>query len=299
MKVKANGLDIEVEDSAQADPAFAGKPAVLLIMGLGLQLIAWPPALVQGLEAAGYRVIRFDNRDVGLSSRMESAGHPNIFWASVKFKFGFTPSSPYSLSDMAADAQGVLDALGVQQAHVVGMSMGGMIAQRLALAAPHRVLSLTSVMSSSSAKGLPGPTPEVLRAMLKRPDGSSKAEMVEHSLRLFQVIGSPAFPTPEDDLRARIARGVDRALYPVGTLRQMLAVVADGARTALLPRIKARTLVIHGTADPLMPFACGEDTARRIPGATLLAIEGMGHDLPAEPVRRILAALLAHFERKS
>jgi pimeloyl-ACP methyl ester carboxylesterase len=173
-----------------------------------------------------------------------------------------------------------------------------MIAQRVTLAAPERVLSLTSIMSSSSAKGLPGPAPEVLRAMLRRPSGSSKAEMVEHSLRLFQAIGSPAFPTPEDDLRARIARGVDRAMYPVGTLRQMLAVVADGARTALLPRITAPTLVIHGTADPLIPFACGEDTARRIPGATLLPIEGMGHDLPTEPVRRILAALLAHFDRK-
>ncbi|CAM8662044.1 MhpC Predicted hydrolases or acyltransferases (alpha/beta hydrolase superfamily) [Comamonadaceae bacterium] len=298
MKIRANGINIEVEDSAQRDPAFAGKPAVLLIMGLGLQLIAWPADLVQGLEAAGYRVIRFDNRDVGLSSRIEEAGKPNIFWASLQHKFGFTPAAPYSLSDMAADALGVLDAVGVQKAHVVGMSMGGMIAQRVTLAAPERVLSLTSIMSSSSAKGLPGPAPDVLRAMLRRPSGNSKAEMVEHSLRLFQAIGSPAFPTPEDDLRARIARGVDRAMYPVGTLRQMLAVVADGARTALLPRITAPTLVIHGTADPLIPFACGEDTARRIPGATLLPIEGMGHDLPTEPVRRILAALLAHFDRK-
>lgn len=294
MKIRANGIDIEVEDSARNDLSFTHKPAVLLIMGLGLQLIAWPQELVEGLEAAGYRVIRFDNRDVGLSTRMEAAGKPNLMWASLQYKLGFTPAAPYSLSDMAADAVGVLDALGVAQAHVVGVSMGGMIAQRVALAAPQRVLSLTSIMSSSGAKGLPGPDPQVLRAMMSRPQGSSKAAVIEHSVGLFRAIGSPAFPIPEPELRARITAGVERALYPVGTLRQMVAVVSDGARAALLPRITAPTLVVHGTADPLVPFACGQDTARRIPGATLLPIEGMGHDLPPEPVRRILAELLSH-----
>ena len=294
MKIRANGIEIEVEDSATQDASFAAKPAVLLIMGLGLQLIAWPPDLVQGLEDAGYRVIRFDNRDVGLSTRMDAAGKPNQMWASLQYKLGFTPAAPYSLSDMAADAIGVLDALGVRQAHVVGVSMGGMIAQRVALAVPQRVLSLTSIMSSSGAKGLPGPTPEVLRAMLSRPTGSSKAAVIEHSLALFRAIGSPAFPLPEADLRARITRGVERAFYPVGTLRQMVAVVSDHARAALLGRIASPTLVVHGTADPLVPLACGQDTARRIPGAKLVTIDGMGHDLPPEPVRRILAALLSH-----
>jgi pimeloyl-ACP methyl ester carboxylesterase len=294
MKIRANGIEIEVEDSSSQDASFAAKPAVLLIMGLGLQLIAWPPEMVQGLEDAGYRVIRFDNRDVGLSTRMDAAGKPNLMWASLQYKLGFTPAAPYSLSDMAADAIGVLDALGVRQAHVVGVSMGGMIAQRVALAVPQRVLSLTSIMSSSGAKGLPGPTPEVLRAMLSRPTGSSKAAVIEHSLALFRAIGSPAFPLPEADLRARITRGVERAFYPVGTLRQMVAVVSDQARAALLGRIAAPTLVVHGTADPLVPLACGQDTARRIPGAKLVTIDGMGHDLPPEPVRRILAALLSH-----
>jgi pimeloyl-ACP methyl ester carboxylesterase len=294
MQIHANGIDIEVEDSALRDASFSGKPTVLLIMGLGLQLIAWPKEMVDGLEAAGYRVIRFDNRDAGLSSRMESMGKPNLMWASLQYKLGFTPAAPYSLSDMAADAIGVLDALGVAQAHVVGVSMGGMIAQRVALAAPQRVRSLTSIMSSSGAKGLPGPTPEVLRAMLSRPMGSSKAAVIDHSVALFRAIGSPAFPLPEVELRARITAGVERALYPVGTLRQMVAVVSDHARAALLPRVTAPTLVVHGTADPLVPLACGEDTARRIPGANLVTIEGMGHDLPPEPVRRILAALLPH-----
>ncbi|TAF73335.1 MAG: alpha/beta hydrolase [Curvibacter sp.] len=294
MKIRANGIDIEVEDSAAQDASFATKPAVLLIMGLGLQLIAWPPEMVQGLEAAGYRVIRFDNRDVGLSTRMEEMGKPNLMWASLQYKLGFKPAAPYSLSDMAADAIGVLDALGVRQAHVVGVSMGGMIAQRVALAVPQRVLSLTSIMSSSGAKGLPGPSPEVLRAMLSRPTGSSKAAVIEHSVGLFRAIGSPAFPFQEAELRARITRGVERAFYPVGTLRQMVAVVSDHTRAALLGRIAAPTLVLHGTADPLVPLACGQDTARRIPGAKLVTIEGMGHDLPPEPVRRILAALLSH-----
>ncbi|MEY4268296.1 MAG: hypothetical protein RIS90_2831, partial [Pseudomonadota bacterium] len=140
MKIVANGVQIEVEDSGQGD-AGAPRPAVLLVMGLGMQLVAWPPELVQGLLAAGYRVIRHDNRDVGLSQRMDSLGKPNLLWAGLQHKLGFAPRPPYSLADMAADALGVLDALGVGQAHVVGVSMGGMIAQRLALAAPQRVLS--------------------------------------------------------------------------------------------------------------------------------------------------------------
>ncbi len=294
MQIHANNIQIEVDDSAARDASFGAKTPVLLIMGLGLQLIAWPQEMVDALEAAGYRVIRFDNRDAGLSTRMEAAGKPNLMWASLQYKLGFTPAAPYSLTDMAADAIGVLDALGVERAHVVGVSMGGMIAQRVALAVPQRVLSLTSIMSSSGAKGLPGPKPEVLRAMMTRPDGSSKAAVIEHSVELFLAIGSPAFPLPEAELRARVTRGVERAFYPAGTLRQMVAVVSDHARAALLRRITAPTLVVHGTADPLVPLACGQDTARRIPGAKLVTIEGMGHDLPPEPVRHILAALLPH-----
>lgn len=294
MKIRANGIDIEVEDSAQADASFASKPAVLLIMGLGMQLIAWPPEMVRALEEAGYRVVRFDNRDVGLSSHLDALGKPNLLWASVKYKLGLVPVAPYTLSDMAADAVGVMDALAIQEAHVVGVSMGGMIAQRVALAAPARTLSLTSIMSTSGARNLPPPAPKVLRMMLSRPTGTSSAAVVEHMVRLFKAIGSPAYPTPEADMRVRVTAGVQRALHPVGTLRQMLAVVADITRAALLHRIAAPTLVIHGKADPLVPLACGEDTARRIPGARLVVIDGMGHDLPPEPVRQILAALIPH-----
>ncbi|MCX7225066.1 MAG: alpha/beta fold hydrolase [Burkholderiales bacterium] len=295
MKIVANGLQIEVEDSGPG-AASEQRPAVLLIMGLGMQLVAWPPELVQALVNAGYRVIRHDNRDVGLSQRMDSLGKPNLIWAGLQHKLGFSPRPPYSLTDMAADALGVLDALGVKQAHVVGMSMGGMIAQRLALAAPNRVLSLTSVMSSSSAPGLPQARPEVIAALMRRPSGLDRQAVVDHYVRLFRVIGSPGFVTPEAELRQRIAQSADRGFYPVGTLRQMLAVMADSSRAAQLGQISAPTLVFHGHDDPLLPYACGEDTARRIPGARLVGVAGMGHDLPGPVVDRLLAALLPHFK---
>ena len=294
MKIRANNIDIEVQDSAQRDPAHTTRPAVLLVMGLGMQLTAWPPEMVAALEAAGFRVVCFDNRDVGLSTAFDARGKPNLLWASLKYKFGLVPTAPYSLEDMAADALGVLDGLQIPQAHVVGVSMGGMIAQRIALAAPQRVLSLTSIMSTSGARGLPQAAPRVMQAMLSRPSGTSVEAVVAHSVRLFQTIGSPGYPTPEAELHSRVLASVQRSLRPAGTLRQMMAIVADVGRALLLGRITSPTLVIHGKADPLVPFACGEDTARRIPGARLVAIEGMGHDLPPEPVRQILAALIPH-----
>jgi pimeloyl-ACP methyl ester carboxylesterase len=296
MKIRANNIDIEVQDSAELDPAHATRPAVLLVMGLGMQLTAWPPEMVAALEEAGFRVVCFDNRDAGLSTAFDALGTPNLLWASLKYKLGMVPAAPYSLEDMAADAVGVLDGLNILQAHVVGVSMGGMIAQRIALAVPQRVLSLTSIMSSSGARGLPQAAPQVMQALLSRPSGTSLDAAVAHSVHLFQAIGSPAYPTPEAELRARVVASVRRSLRPAGTLRQMMAVVADFGRAALLGRITSPTLVIHGKADPLVPFACGEDTARRIPGARLIAIEGMGHDLPPEPVRQILAALIPHLK---
>ncbi|MDO9197196.1 alpha/beta fold hydrolase [Rhodoferax sp.] len=299
MKIRANGIDIEIEDSASINPQDAdlqSRPTVLLIMGLGMQLIAWPPALVQALVDAGYRVIRHDNRDVGLSQHFDHLGVPNLVWAGLQHKLGFTPRPPYSLGDMAFDALGVLDALKIARAHIVGVSMGGMIAQRVALMAPQRTLSLTSIMSTSGAKGLPPPRPEVVRALLKRPADHRPQAVVDHYVKLFKVIGSPAFPTPEAELRERILKGAERGFYPVGTMRQMLAIMADITRAAQLARVRAPTLVVHGKADPLVPYACGEDTARRIAGAKMLGIEGMGHDLPPGVVDHLLAALLPHLK---
>lgn len=295
MKIHANGIHIEVEDSATsaADSAHAQRPVVLLIIGLGLQLIDWPDSLVNGLLNAGFRVVRFDNRDAGLSTHLKHLGAPNLLWVGLQHKLGLSPRAPYTLSDMASDALGVLDALGVARAHVVGMSMGGMIAQRMALAAPQRVCSLTSIMSSSSAPGLPGPQAEVLKAMFKRPARGIEAT-VDQFVSLFNLIGSPVNPTPPDVLRARVLRSVVRNLDPVGVMRQMVAVGADAERAELLPRINVPTLVVHGKADRLLPYACGEDTARRIPGAKMLGIEGMGHDLPDSHVATLLQSLLPH-----
>lgn len=293
MKVQANGIPVEVEDTARG-PEDAARPAVLLIMGLGMQLVAWPPAFVQALVDAGYRVVRFDNRDVGLSASFDHLGVPNLMIESLKHRIGFPVKAPYTLKDMAADALGVLDALGIRQAHVLGISMGGMIAQRVALAAPERVLSLTSIMSSSGARFLPGPKPHVLQALLRRPRDHSEQAVADHYVDLFRVIGSPGFAQDEAELRERILRAVRRGFHPAGSTRQVTAVAADTERAGELARITAPTLVVHGTADPLVPFACGQDTARRIPGARLVSIHGMGHDLPPGVVERILAPLLPH-----
>ena len=295
MKIRANNIDIEVEDGG-AMPGKDGKerPVVLLIMGLGMQLVAWPPAFVQALVDAGYRVVRFDNRDIGLSQNFDKLGKPNLIWATLKYRLHMAVHAPYSLSDMANDALGVLDALNIQRAHIVGVSMGGMISQRVALAASNRCLSLTSIMSSSGARGLPAAQPEVMRVLLGRPKSAAAKDVADHYVKLFSVIASPAFPTPEPELRERILAAYQRSFQPQGSLRQIMAIVADTTRADALRTLKVPTLVIHGKADPLVPFANGQDTAERIPGAKLVAIDGMGHDLPPGVVERILAPLLPH-----
>ena len=299
MKIRANGIHIEVEDTAEINPQNGDaytRPVVLLIMGLGMQLVAWPAQFVQALVDAGFRVIRMDNRDVGLSQHFDHLYTPNLLWAGIKYKLGLPVRAPYSVADMAADAIGVLDALAIDQAHIVGVSMGGMIAQRVAIAAPQKVLSLTSIMSSSGAKGLPQADPAVMRALISRPANNTPEAAVDHYVKLFKAIGSPSYPTPEDEMREHILQGVQRSFHPEGTLRQMLAIVSDITRAEQLARITCPTLVLHGKSDPLVPYAHGEDTAQRISGSRLLGMEGMGHDLPSEPVAWILDALIPHLQ---
>jgi pimeloyl-ACP methyl ester carboxylesterase len=204
--------------------------------------------------------------------------------------------APYSLHDMAMDAVGVLDALKIDKAHIVGVSMGGMVAQRLALAAAERCLSLVSVMSSTGARDLPQANPAVTRMLLSQPANKSLEAAIDHSVTLFKTIGSPGFPMDDDDRRTAVAYSLKRSHYPQGLLRQMMATVADSARAAELPNIRVPTLVVHGKDDPLLPFACGEATARCIPGAKLVGIDGMGHDLPPGVVDRLLPVLVSHLQ---
>jgi pimeloyl-ACP methyl ester carboxylesterase len=292
MKIKANGIEIEVEDTG-ARPG-EDRPVVLLIMGLGMQLVAWPPAMVRGLVDAGYRVVRHDNRDIGLSQHFDHLGPPNLVWTMIKYKLRASIRPPYSLSDMASDAVGVLDALGVAKAHVVGVSMGGMIAQRMAIAAPQRLHSLTSIMSSSGARGLPEATPKVRRVLLGRPASETPEDIVAHYVHLYKTIGSPAYPIPEREMKTRILASLKRSFHPHGTMRQMVSIVADThLRAQALEAVRVPTLVLHGRADPLVPYACGEDTARRIAGAQMVGIEGMGHDLAPGVVERLMPPLKA------
>jgi len=275
MQVHANGLQIEVDDQGPKD-----GPAVLLIMGLGMQLIAWPQALVNALVGRGFRVVRFDNRDMGLSQGFDHAGMPNMALAGLKYALHLPVSSPYTLADMGRDALGVLDALGIAQAHVCGASMGGMIAQHLAASAPQRVASLTLMMTTSGARSLPQPPWPVRKALMSRPRAPGADAAVKWILQVLRVIGSPAYPMSPEAMRERALASVQRAWHPEGSARQLLAVVADGDRTPLLSRITAPTRIVHGIADPLVPVACGHDLAERIPGAETDLIPGMGHDLP-------------------
>jgi proline iminopeptidase len=288
--INTNGVTITYQ--TDGDPT--GVP-LLLVMGLGMQLTSWPPGFIDGLVKRGYYLIRFDNRDSGLSSRMEQFGNPNLVLAFVKSLFRLPLKPGYTLNDMAQDAIGVLDALDVAQCHVVGASMGGMIAQVIAARHPQRVLTLTSIMSSSGRRSLPGPSASARRALLARPrNPQDREQIINQILHTFQVIGSPAFPTPVNELRQRIASGIERSPNNSGTARQMVAIVASGSRASLLKTIQARTLVIHGADDPLVPVACGRDTAHLIPGAALRIIKGMGHDLPKQLHPALIRMIDAH-----
>jgi pimeloyl-ACP methyl ester carboxylesterase len=289
--VKANGIDIYYEDNGPGD-----APVILLVMGLGTQMIAWPDDLIQSLVAKGFRVIHYDNRDVGLSQRMEDAAAGNLIWAMFASRFGLPLHSAYSVADMAKDGIGLLDALGIDRAHVVGASMGGMIVQHMAASHAHKVATMTSIMSSSGARGLPGPSAEVRKRMLaKRPANPTREEAVAMGAETLRAIAYRQDPARPDSAYADMAaRAFDRSYYPIGMKRQLLAIVADGSRVELLKTIKVPTLVIHGGADPLVPKEGSIDIARHIPGARLEIIDEMAHDLPPSQVERMAGLIAGH-----
>lgn len=282
-RAKANGIEIEYETAGDKQ-----NPALLLVMGLGAQLTIWPDKLFHGLAAKGFYVIRFDNRDVGLSTDFGKWGPANIPAALQAAMNGEKVNAPYLVGDMAADAVGLLDALGIEKAHMVGASMGGMIVQVIAARYPGRTRSMVSIYSSSGRRGLPQGKPEALAMLGSVPADDTREARVAHGMKLRQTIGSPGFPTPEPELRALVEKNVDRRWYPEGVGRQYVSVLASGDRVELLKTIKAPTLVLHGEEDPLLPVECGRDIARTVPGAEIETIAGWGHDFPPQLVPRIV-----------
>lgn len=279
MQISANGVSLEVDDRGPT----GGEP-LLLIMGLGMQLLGWPDGFVGQLVARGFRVIRFDNRDIGLSQRFDHLGVPNLALDALRHFTGMRVRSPYTLADLADDSAALIEALGLRSAHVCGASMGGMVAQHLAVRHPQRLRSLTLMMTTSGARHLPQPHWKLQAAMLSRPQNPREfANLMAHYVRIARMIGSPAYPADEQELRERLAQSLRRSYRPAAVARQLVAIAADGDRSVLLPRIQAPTQVIHGLQDPLVPVEAGRDLARRIPGAQIDLVEGMGHDLP-EPL---------------
>jgi pimeloyl-ACP methyl ester carboxylesterase len=276
------GGDVELCYETFGDPA---APALLLTMGLATQMLGWHEDFCDELAARGFHVIRYDNRDVGRSQRMNGS-IPSTRQLLLRDK----RAASYTLDDMAADAVGLLDHLGIGAAHVVGASMGGMIAQTMAARHPDRVLSLASIMSNTGARWSGQPSPRLYHVLLKTPP-RDRAAYMEHAVWVFSRIGSPGFERDEDDLRRIAGMSFDRGINPAGTARQLAAIIASGDRTPLLRTITAPTVVIHGTKDKLVPPSGGRATVRAIPGARLLLIEGMGHDLPRPVWPRLLEAI--------
>ena len=292
MRITANGIAIEIDD--QGPPA--GEP-ILLIMGLGMPLLGWPDELVADLVGRGYRVVRFDNRDIGLSESFDHLGVPSVIAASLRYLVHLPVRSPYPLSAMADDAIGVLDALGLASAHIVGASMGGMIAQHVAAKFPTRTRSLSLVMTSSGARHLPQASGKVRRLLLKGAPGKDVDSIVSHLTQVVTTIGSPGYPPEPERLRQRLLAMVTRSWRPAGTARQLLAIAADGDRSPWLNRIQAPTLVMHGLDDPLVPVAAGHDLVAKIGGTTSDFVPGMGHDFPPALMSRMAAGIAGNAAR--
>jgi pimeloyl-ACP methyl ester carboxylesterase len=285
-KASCNGIELEYE--VAGDPS---APAILLVMGLGAQLIMWEDEFVDELVDRGFRVIRFDNRDVGRSTWFDAAGVPDLM---TGFMGGEFPAPAYTLEDMADDAAGLLDVLQVRRAHVVGASMGGMIAQTFALRHPDRTASLTSIMSTTGDRAVGEPKPEVVQALFFSGAPTTRDEAIAAGVASQRLIGSPGFPFDEPRIVSLAGRSWDRSLHPEGTARQLLAIVTQQDRTEALGSLRAPTLVIHGEDDVLVAPSGGQATAGAVPGSELWMIPGMGHDLPKPMFAEVAERIAIH-----
>jgi pimeloyl-ACP methyl ester carboxylesterase len=286
--VTANGIQIEYDTFGDSS-----CPTLLLIAGNGAQTLFWDAEFCELLVKSCLFVIRFDNRDAGLSTKFEEAGIPDFLALTKAAMEGKPVKSAYTLDDMADDAVGLLDVLGIEKAHICGASMGGMIAQVVAYRHPKHVLSLTSIMSTTGNPGLPQARPDTIAAVVA-PAPEGRGAYIEHNVNVWRKIWSPGFPFDEKRAREFIAKCYDRSYYPQGMARQNAALLVSGDRRLSLSSIKIPTLVIHGSDDPLIPVEGGKDTARSIPGAKLLIIDGMGHDMPKEVWPQIIDAISSH-----
>lgn len=288
-RVSSNGIEIAYEEHGSAE-----DPVLLMVQGLGMPLAAWPQVLIEALVAERFRVVIFDNRDIGQSQLLRDMKVPNLLVQTLRRKLGMTVKSPYQLVDMMRDVAGLMEALSIDSAHLVGVSMGGMISQLLAIHQPQRVRSLTSIMSTTGNRKLPGPGKAVTRHIVRGPKGSTDEARLAYHRRLWRLLGSPGYPLPDEEL-TRFLQGIfERGMTAAGTARQTLAILAAPSRVAELKQLEVPTLVIHGDADPLIPVAAGFDTATAIPGARITTISGMGHDLPEALVPRLTRLIVQH-----
>lgn len=295
-QIRANEIDIEYETIGSPE-----DPCVLLIQGLAAQMTLWPNALCQKLAARGFYVVRFDNRDVGLTTKFEAAGVPDLGAIMTRHLAGEDPGAPYTVTDLVADAFGLLDALGIEKAHVTGFSMGGMIAQRMAASGDGRILSLTSVSSSSGDPSVPPGDPAVMTLLAGPPPDSEELEdQIEHARKMWRAMaglgeGKGLAPT-DAELEDEARKGIIRGFYPEGSARQMAAMAVSPPSLEVLPDICVPTLVLHGSVDPLISVEGGKSVASLVPGARLEIIEGMGHVL-FSPVVNVLDELIGgHIE---
>lgn len=292
MQVTANGINIEVEDYGKSS-----DPAILLIMGFSAQLVYWPLDLVNGLVESGFRVIRFDNRDVGLSHKFDGHDAPGpIKQILAKKFFPRRNLAPYDLHDMAQDAVGVLDALEIDKAHIVGASMGGMIGQLVAANHAERVHSFTPIMSSTNAPDLPGANPEVRKVLFRaaRARARNPEEALKSGIAFSTIIASDEGRARTEERKELLQTAIDRCFYPPGTRRQMAAIIQTGNLRPLTQKISAPTMVIHGADDPLIPHSCGADIAANVNDASFQLVEGMGHDLPPSKLPQMVELIAGH-----